>query len=584
MRIKKLALSATNPQRTNAILASTGGSNPSLNLDFTAGQVDPRITSVRAGLGGTNFDNTGSLVMTAASTARIDNMQARQQLPTNTATTIYPPVAPNTSVASTAVPAFFGGTQVILHSRIGAGDSNCGSFPWTVAQASVPITASLWAWIPTGSTITAVALSIEGTGVSASTSAVLGTRDQWQKVVVTANSATSGSSNIVIRAATAGGIFYTTAWQMEYGSVASNYQPTTGTVVTTEQIGLLVEESRTNSIRNPRAEGSANGTPGTPPTNWTLATANTRTIVGSGTENGVPYIDVQLAGSTLETIAWLFDTTFAASVGQIWSHTAYVRLIAGSLSGITIQNAILPRDAGAVALTQGLVVITPTAAPLSSQRYAQNYTLPDATTAFVESRLRIAVPASAFNFTLRIGAPQMELCAVNPVPTSVILPAIGTPAATTRALDQNTMPVGSWFNPQAGTYYVEVIPMVVSGTGARYLDVSGATDVELLFNADLNSMSANTFSGGNNQGRVAQTTLTANVINKAAYSVNSTIRQLVLNAGTAVTSATAGRPGLLTSVGVGGGATVTAPANGWLRKIKYFPRAMQLVEMQNITT
>lgn len=49
-------------------------------------------------------------------------------------------------------------------------------------------------------------------------------------------------------------------------------------------LGLLVEPQRTNSIRNNSMQGAVAGTPGTPPTNWTMGTANgiSREILGLG--------------------------------------------------------------------------------------------------------------------------------------------------------------------------------------------------------------------------------------------------------------------------------------------------------------
>ena len=38
--------------------------------------------------------------------------------------------------------------------------------------------------------------------------------------------------------------------------------------------GLLLEEARTNPVRNPRAEGAAAGSPGAAPTKWTVYASN----------------------------------------------------------------------------------------------------------------------------------------------------------------------------------------------------------------------------------------------------------------------------------------------------------------------
>jgi hypothetical protein len=68
---------------------------------------------------------------------------------------------------------------------------------------------------------------------------------------------------------------------------------------TLARLGLLVEPARTNGVRNPRAEGAVAGNPGTAPTNWAIGGANgiAAQIVGTGTENGMPYVAVRFTGT-----------------------------------------------------------------------------------------------------------------------------------------------------------------------------------------------------------------------------------------------------------------------------------------------
>ena len=125
--------------------------------------------------------------------------------------------------------------------------------------------------------------------------------------------------------------------------------------------GLLIEEQRTNSIRNNTMQGAVAGTPGTLPTNWqtfTSLTGLTREIVGTGTENGITYIDIKLSGTPSAAGAFnVFQeavTETAATSGQTWAFTQYSKLAAGSTSGITsIQNGIIEYSAASAFLTQG---------------------------------------------------------------------------------------------------------------------------------------------------------------------------------------------------------------------------------------
>ena len=63
--------------------------------------------------------------------------------------------------------------------------------------------------------------------------------------------------------------------------------------------GLLIEESRTNSIRNPRLEGAV--APSTKPTNMTVylggLTGLTETVSNTTSEDGVPCVDWRVTGT-----------------------------------------------------------------------------------------------------------------------------------------------------------------------------------------------------------------------------------------------------------------------------------------------
>src|SRR5215471_14862518 len=110
-------------------------------------------------------------------------------------------------------------------------------------------------------------------------------------------------------------------------------------------LGLLVEAAATNALRNSSASGTVAGTPGTSPTNWSApGTINgvTRQIVGTGSEDGIPYIDIRYFGTPTATsgtiIIFESTTQVAAASGQQWAASVYLRLVAGSLSGIPLPG------------------------------------------------------------------------------------------------------------------------------------------------------------------------------------------------------------------------------------------------------
>ena len=208
--------------------------------------------------------------------------------------------------------------------------------------------------------------------------------------------------------------------------------------------GLLLEESRTNGIRNPRAEGATPGSPGTMPTNWFTAVSGSgvaSSVVGTGVESGIPYCDVRFSGTASGTVATgiYFDalTAIAAASGQTWTGSGFVRLVAGSF-GTPLESPrwlILEYNASSVALANTALVFSPapSASGLATQRFSVTRTLTQATTAHAVLQFYASFSSGAVvDFTIRIGAPQTEQgnCA-----SSVILPPIATPGATLRQPD-----------------------------------------------------------------------------------------------------------------------------------------------------
>ena len=95
-----------------------------------------------------------------------------------------------------------------------------------------------------------------------------------------------------------------TAWAFNSSGVLTSYTTDTPRfdygLASTTLNGLLIEESRTNSLRNNSGTGGVVGTPGTLPTNWTVVAGGGLTTngVAIGTEYGNPYTDVQSDGTT----------------------------------------------------------------------------------------------------------------------------------------------------------------------------------------------------------------------------------------------------------------------------------------------
>jgi hypothetical protein len=100
--------------------------------------------------------------------------------------------------------------------------------------------------------------------------------------------------------------------------------------------------SSTNFIRNNTMAGAVAGTPGTIPTNWSISgdAGITREIVGTGTSNGITYIDIRYSGTTpavggLNNINLDSLTAAAAVNGQSWTFLSYFAIVGGTTTGVT---------------------------------------------------------------------------------------------------------------------------------------------------------------------------------------------------------------------------------------------------------
>jgi hypothetical protein len=180
--------------------------------------------------------------------------------------------------------------------------------------------------------------------------------------------------------------------------------------------GLLIEGSRTNSVRNSTMVGVAAGTPGTLPTNWTAsaATGLSHQVVGTGTLGGLTYLDLRVYGTAGSTAATGFSpeaaTQIVASSGQTWTASWYMALVGGSLNNVTaLRFDVTERNSGgsAVQTTNGSDIKG--SLTTSLQRFSLTRTLTDATTVGVLTTIRGAVTnGAAVDYTLRLAAPQIE--------------------------------------------------------------------------------------------------------------------------------------------------------------------------------
>jgi hypothetical protein len=355
--------------------------------------------------------------------------------------------------------------------------------------------------------------------------------------------------------------------------------------------GLLIEESRTNSIRNNTMVGAAAGTPGTLPTNWVTVGGGlgtlTQQIVGTGTSNGITYIDVKISGTTSTTsfgIQFDASTQIAALSGQNWTGSFWVSRVAGSNTNLTrIDIRVHERDAGGASLAATGVDLLPSLSTTLT-RNTVTRTMASASTAFVTSDVLFAFNSGvAIDITLRIGLPQLELGAFA---TSVI-PT--TTTALTRAADVASVnTLSPWYNSASGTLYVEAVPNspITNLTNQPAVSLDDASLANRI--QPFRTSSTGVFAGAmfvssvNVYNPTTAGVWAADAVGKIAMAFAPGNQNYAANGVSGGAGAAATLP-VVTRLGIGLRGDNGAFFNGWIRRTTFYPRAFSLAELQTIT-
>lgn len=270
-----------------------------------------------------------------------------------------------------------------------------------------------------------------------------------------------------------------------------------------DSYGLLNEPTNTNQIRNSVMAGAVVGTPGTPPTYMsTGGSGHQREIVGTGVEDGIPYVDFRIFGTPSAspwTISLEGATIVPAAVGQTWTVSTHIALVGGSLTNMSIQMSMAEYASGSLAGATNSANLSLSATPLKLSRVTHTHTTVQAGTTSVLPRFRIGINIGvAIDATFRIGLPQIEQ---KDKATSGILTA-GSAVTATEAhhlISSNTF--AQYFKGQ-GTFLIEFTPLslkngeVFWGIGqtfvfnnSLYLTTSGGNLYLVCYSAATNTVS-----------------------------------------------------------------------------------------------
>lgn len=383
------------------------------------------------------------------------------------------------------------------------------------------------------------------------------------------------------------GVLQTAGSEVARAHAFQDYNPST-----LAPLGFLIEEQRTNSIRNNTMVGAAAGTPGTLPTNWLRSASPTSgissNIVAIGTESGIDYIDIRFSGTASATFGYSinFDssTAVSASPSQSWTVAANVKLSAGALNGAACQYVISEYSSAPAFLRNSFSsTVTPTGAGLSSQRISFTATT-GASAASVQPTIAVNFTNTlVYDFTLRIGLPQLELGAFA---TSVIKT---TAAAATRLADSATITgtnFSNWYNQTAGTFIVSASSrQSTSGPSGAITVWDGTNNNRIYVSRAGNSSNCNV---AVRTGGVAQASesfgswpLSTSLKAGIAYAANDVIGVL---AGTLSNNDTSVTLPTVDALVIGGDAVATTKLNGWISSLSYFRARLPNATLQSVTT
>ncbi|CAB4150131.1 hypothetical protein UFOVP562_18 [uncultured Caudovirales phage] len=428
----------------------------------------------------------------------------------------------------------------------------------------------------------------------------------WCRCSITFTTGTGGSAFVDYRlapssgtnsyAGTLGSGAYMWGAQLNVGALQPYYQTNASAYygprfdydpVTLAPKGLLIEEQRTNSIRNNTMQGAVAGTPGTAPTNWLVVSGGglSREITAVGSEAGVSYFDIRFFGTGSSVAAQRVyvesSATVAAANGQAWSLSAYVKLVAGTApSGLFIGfdetgpgTTYIQTDSASLPLTSTLTRNTYSATLSGGVNVA--FLLPQIG---FNSAIGVAV-----DFTLRIGLPQLELGAFA---TSVI-PT--TTTALTRAADVASVTganFSSWYNAVEGTLFAEFGPYGNGGAtknlGIVNMDNGTSSNIIRLFAGSTISPVFAVTSSTVTQAYLSSEVIAPTNISKiaGAYKTDNFARSVN---GTVASTDSTGTVPVVNRMLLGTGVIGVGELNGHIRSFKYYPTRLSDAELQSLT-
>lgn len=354
--------------------------------------------------------------------------------------------------------------------------------------------------------------------------------------------------------------------------------------------GLMIEVGRTNQIRNSVASGAGAGTPGTLPTNWSIfynPGGYSTQVVGMGVENGMNYVDIRFFGnSSADEVQLRFETNnTAATPGQFWTASMYLKRVGGSMAGTGLLGSRLTWEqaggayinfsgtdiSGTLNTSTYIRAVTSAAAPaLTGRTYA----------------LFNMIPSSAGNdITIRFAAPQLEQGGFE---TSYI-PTSGS--TVTRPTESYAIPTGAWYNQTEGTFFATTqSPLALSTLDAAsgiYATTNAALDAGIYtrYRGLANQFSQNLFVSVNTATTGYDIGTALSGVNKTAQGARTNDFVFYANGSQDLTDNSCTVQGGITTLYLGASQpnTLAQPGITYIRGFRYYPARAANGQIQLLT-
>jgi hypothetical protein len=336
---------------------------------------------------------------------------------------------------------------------------------------------------------------------------------------------------------------------------------------------------------------------GTFPTYWANFTSNIPYgVVGSGTINGISYIDIRYyglpnaPGGLYSVMCMDYTPTVGIPVtgGSIYTEGFYCAIVGGSTAGITALS-IDNRYFGGSGAPQDLNILPSLTSTLT--RFSSTTTAQSTATGTQPSYVITYTDNVAVDITLRFGMPQFEALAF---PTSII-PTSG--ATATRTADVVSTNIQNYFNTTQGSIVMGFTQNYPTATGSFpwglfSLQDAGASNSSRARIGGSGSTVINFDSvaaGVTDTGQTTTNSWTMGSLNKIglswSYASASTYNKIYALNGVSGSST----PAITLPVNnyilyIGAWNNATYPLTGWVSRIMYYPIALSNTELQTLTS